>query len=459
MITAQGIGSGLDVASIVSQLVAAEGQPATLRLTRREAGIQAELSALGSLKSALSSFRDTLTPLKDIEVFRSRRASSADADLFTVTANNSAVPSSYDIEILNLAQSHKIASDGFVDVDADIGAGTLVINSGPDTGDTFAIVLDAENSSLADLRDAINSDENNPGVGAAIVTAEDGAHLVLTSTRTGVEHAITITASGETPALDVFSYGPGATGSTMSELQAAQDANILVDSFAHSSTTNNVTGVIDGVTLSLQSAAPGSPASLSVQYDVNSATQKVREFVEGYNSLVDSLASLASYDADSGVAGALLGDSSLREVSSAIRRTVGGGGIQLNGSFATLSSIGVTTELDGKLTIDESMLSDQLSEDFNAVGRLFADEGGFALRLDEVLEPFIETGGRLDDRTEGLEKSIELIADQRAALDVRLASVEARYLRQFSALDSIVAELSSTSDFLAQQLLFLPNGR
>lgn len=456
MISAQGLGSGLDIASIVSQLVAAEGQPTTLRLTRREAGIQAELSALGSLKSALSTFKDALTPLNDIEVFRSRSATSSDNDLFTVTADNTAVQSSYDVEVLSLATSHKIASQAFADVDADIGEGTLVITTGSEPTDTFAVVFEEDASSLAEIRDAINQSDLNPGIGAAIVNGEDGAHLVLTATRTGVEHEIQITSSGGAGALDVFSYGIGATGSTMTELAAAQDASILVDSFAHSSGNNSITGVIDGVTLNLTGAAPGTIASLDVTYDVGAATAKVRDFVEGYNALVDSLAALSSYNAETGDAGALLGDTSLREVSTAVRRAVGGGGIQLDGTFATLSSIGVTTELDGKLTIDETQLAERLNDDFDSVGRLFADEEGFATRLDAILTPFTETGGRIDDRTEGLETSIELIEEQRRALDLRLASIEARYLRQFSALDSIISELTTTSNFLAQQLAVLP---
>ncbi len=237
MITAQGIGSGLDVASIVSQLVAAEGQPASLRLARREASIQSELSALGSLKSALSSFADALGSLSNIDVFRSRTATSGDDSLFSVSAGTSAVPSSYDVEILAKAQTQKLASEPFADaVDKQLGAGQLIITSGPDESDSFGIVIDEEASSLTDIRDAINNAELNTGVQASIINAEDGARLIITSTRTGEDYGITIE-GGADNTLDMLTYGPDAVGSTMTELRPPSDATIRVDGFERSNSS------------------------------------------------------------------------------------------------------------------------------------------------------------------------------------------------------------------------------
>ena len=476
MITAQGIGSGLDVASIVSQLVAAEGQPTLIRLSTREADVQARLSALGNLKSALSDFRDALKPVKDVEVFRSRKTTTSDDTVFTASANTKAVPASYDIEVLNLAQSHKLTSGAFTSPDAIVGNGTLTFQLGPDPQNQFSVEIrpeadpdpdadpddpppEPEFTTLSAIRDAINGAEDNKGVAATIIEAEDGAHLVITSTKTGLDNEITITQSGGDGGLSVLEFGDAVVNPLMSELQEPLDATIRIDSFTRTSSSNTIANAIEGVSIDLRSSNAGSTATLSVAYDKDAASTKVREFVEAYNTLVEAFAGLASYDPETQTASTLLGDAMLREISTALRTEIGGGSVQGYGFYRTLSTVGITTETDGKLTIDETVLSNSLGTDFDAVADLFADEDdGFATRLDAVLEPFLETGGRIESRTDTLDAEIELIADQREALDLRLASVEARYLRQFSALDSIISELTSTSDFLAGQLALLPTG-
>lgn len=456
MITAQGIGSGLDVASIVSQLVAAEGQPATLRLARREASIQSELSALGGFKSTLSSLRDSLERLDDVDVFSSRRAASGNEELFTATASTSAVPSSYEVEVLSIATTAKVASEAFDDPsEKNLGAGQLIFRSGADGEDDFAISIEADESSLEDIRDAINNNDDNRSIGASIVTAEDGARLVLTSRKTGTENPIVIESNDG--GLGFLTFGPNAEpGSTVTQLRAAEDARIRVDSFERISSTNTFSDVIDGVTVNVASAEPGTIETLDVTNDVGEASGKVRDFVNAYNSLVDSLANLTRFDAETGDAGALLGDNSVRDVTNRLRREVAGGGDLSDGSYRSLTRAGIETDLEGKLTINEEDLSSALAEDFDAVARLFGSEDGFAAKMNAVLDPYLEDGGRIDERTEGLESSIEFIEDQRVALEFRLQSVEARLLSQFSALDSIVSSLTSTSDFLAAQLGNLP---
>ncbi|MFK7886254.1 MAG: flagellar filament capping protein FliD [Gammaproteobacteria bacterium] len=459
MITAQGLGSGLDVASIVSQLVVAEGQPATLRLARREASIQSELSALGSFKSSLSTFREAVERLDDVDVFRSRRATSSNEDLFTVSAGVDAVPSSYEVEVLNVAASAKITSQAFSDAtDKQLGAGQLIFRSGEDGADDFTITIDAETSTLADIRDAINDNPDNRSVSASIITAEDGARLILTGTKTGEDNPIEIESFDG--GLDFLTFGAGAEpGSTMTSLRDAEDARIRVDSFEQSSSSNVFRDIVGGVSINVVDAEPGTIETLRVAYDTGDATSKVREFVTAYNSLVDSLANLTRFDAETGDAGVLLGDTGVRDVSSSLRREVAGGGLLSDGSYRSLTRAGIETDLEGKLNIDEAELTAALGEDFDAVSRLFGGEDGFATRLNAVMDPYLEEGGRIDQRTEGLEGSIDLIADQRTALDLRLQSVEARLLNQFSALDSIVSSLSVTSDFLTAQLSGLPNSQ
>ncbi|MEM6639229.1 MAG: flagellar filament capping protein FliD [Pseudomonadota bacterium] len=468
MITAQGLGSGLDVGSIVSQLVAVEGQATTERLARREASFQLQLSGLGSFRSALSTFRDSVRSLSDTNVFQSRRANSDNEDVFTATASTSAVPASYDVEVLSTASAQKLATGPYANSDTlSFGAGVLTFQNGSDTSTRFTIEIDAENSTLADIRDAINSavldadgPNDEPGVNssirASLVNADDGTRLVLNSTLTGEENQITVTASAGD--YDFLTYGPDATGSTLTELSAAADARIRVDGFEISNSTNRFTDVADGVNITVASADVGNTATLEVAFDRGRAVERVNEFVDAYNSLVDTFAALSSFDETTGASGALFGDATLRNVASALRREVGGGGTFSDGSYRSLTRAGVTTELDGKLTVDSSALSQALDADFDAVASLFGGDEGFATRLTSLVDPLVESGGPIDNRTDGLESSIDLIADQRAALSLRLQSVESRLLSQFSALDSIISGLTATSDFLTSQLVTPSSG-
>ena len=169
-ITSAGIGSGLDIGGLVSQLVAAEGQPTQQRIARGEASAQARLSAYGSLTSALSQFRDQLDLMQDIGKFLSRKAASSNEDLFSVSASTSALPGSYAVEVVNLATAQRLTSGAFADADTAVGEGTLTIDVG---GEAFDVEITADNSSLAGIRDAINAATDNSGVTATIVNAQN----------------------------------------------------------------------------------------------------------------------------------------------------------------------------------------------------------------------------------------------------------------------------------------------
>jgi len=153
-ITSTGIGSGLDVGGIVEQLVAAEGQPAQQRFARQEARAQSELSAYGTLKSALSDFRDQLDGMQSLNSLLTRKASSGNEELFAVVPDETAIPASYSVEVVQLAEAAKLTSGAFADSDAVVGTGTLTIGVG---ALSFDVEITEENNTLAGIRDAINA--------------------------------------------------------------------------------------------------------------------------------------------------------------------------------------------------------------------------------------------------------------------------------------------------------------
>ncbi|MBT8097937.1 MAG: flagellar filament capping protein FliD [Woeseia sp.] len=452
-IISSGIGSGLDVSGLVSQLVAAEGQPAEERILRGEATAQAKLSAYGSIKSALSEFRDQLEIMKDLNQFLTRTAGSGNEDLFTVSAATNALPASYAVEVVQLASAQKLTSAAFADEETVVGTGTLQIDVG---GTAFSLEITEENNTLEGIRDAINAASDNSGVAATIVNADAGSYLILSGDKTGADAAITVTQSDGDGGLAALEYDPGNGLNSLTETSAAQDALIRIDGFDVTSDNNSISGAIDGVTIDLVQAAVGTTETLTVANDTAEVRRTITEFVESYNQLVTTFDGLSSYDAESQIAGPLLGDASLRSIRDQLRREMSVSISQAGATFGTLREIGVETELNGQMKVVEEDLTEVLNNDFTAVGQLFASESGFALRLFDVVDGFLGDDGLLTTRTEGLNQTIERYSDQRDSLNERLASLETRLLRQFNAMDALVGQLTTTSNFLTQQLASLP---
>jgi len=452
-ITSTGIGSGLDVASIVQSLVAAEGQPVETRIARQEARAQAKLSAFGSLKSALADFRDKLEIMKDPERFLARKAISGNEEAFTVTAGTDATPASFSVEVVQLARAQRLSSGAFADSATAVGTGTLTLAVGTSTAD---IEITEENNTLAGIRDAINSSGDNPGVSATIVNADSGSYLILTADDTGAEQQITVTQTGGDGGLAALEYDPGNGLTALTESVAAQDALIRIDGFDVMSDSNTFTGAVQGVTISLVGTTDGATEELSVVNDVDATRQVVADFVESYNALIDVFDAVTNFNAELETGAALIGDSTVRGIRDQIRRELSTAVTDIDAGFSMLGEVGVEVQLDGKLSINDARLSAVLADDFVRFGALFSASDGFGVRLFDLADGYLDSDGIIETRTKGIEGTIDGLGDERESLNERLASLETRLLRQFNALDSLLAQLQSTSNFLTQQLANLP---
>lgn len=455
-VTATGVGSGLDIGGIVKQLVAAERAPQQNRLDSKEARVQSQLSAYGSLKSSLSSFQNSLSALSDADTFLKRSATVGDSDVFSVTVDTSAAAGDYSVEVEQLATRHKIASAAYTDSDTSVGTGQLSITV---NGETMALDIEAGSDSLAAIRDAINSNEDNPGVSASIVNDQDGAHLVLTSDESGVENAISVsvvTDGSDTGDLSQLVYDPNAASNPMTEKVEALDSIVHIDGFTQTSSDLQITDMIEGVTLDLKEARPGESISLSIAQDTASITKSVEGFVNNYNKLIAVINDLTAYNAETNTAGLLQGDATVRGIATQLRQALSEAISGLDSDINTLAELGITTGDNGKLVLDGDTLKEVISDDFSAISQVFSGELGYATRFENLVDGLVQTGGLLDIRTQGLEGQIDRIGDQREALDRRIASIEARYTAQFNALDSLLSQLNSTGEFLTQQLANLP---
>ena len=451
LIQALGIGSGLDVQSLVSQLVAAERAPAQARITRQASDVATRLSALGALKGALSGFQGALDPLKSLEKFDVRSATSGDQDIFTATASSKSVPGTYSVEVKQLAQPEQLISAAVFSGGATsvVGTGTLTLQLG--TSASFSVTLDAKHNTLADVRDAINSASGNNGINATLVYGVGGAQLVLTSRDTGAKNTIKVGSSGGDGGLAQLAYGPGNLGN-YTEKQAAQDADVLVSGVEQKSASNVVSGAIDGVTLTLKKANPGATASLAIANDTSAVTANIRKFVSAYNSMQAQLAKLGSYDAASKTAGPMLGDWLLGDVGTAMARGATDRVAGTASGYGSLAAFGITTDANGQLQIDSDRLGTALGANPSAVATLFGGTGGVARRLNERLDALLASDGAIKARDTNLAAAQKTIDDDTRRLDDQMAVVQQRYMAQFTALDSLMSKLQSTSNYLTQQL-------
>jgi len=462
-ISSPGIGSGIDVSALVNSLLAAEGAPKINRFDLNEATFQAEISAFGSLKGSLSAFQTAIQNLQELTDFQQRSATTSDASVFTVKADETADVSQYGIEVVQLAKAHKlITQDGHFSSSTDtIGSGTLKFTQ---DSSSFSLTIGATDT-LEDVRDAINNATDNTGLKAAILNIDDGvggteSKLVFTADNTGVDNAITITVDEDGNGL--FNDAADLDASGLSRLinanldtpSTALDGQIKIDEQLVSSSNNVFTGAIKGVTVT--GVATGAGESLAVSLDKSSVKTKINTFINNYNTLVDTFTGLSAYDADTQTAGILLGDATLRSVQSAVRTKISSPVSGLTSSFSTLAEIGITTDSSGKLVLDDDDLDEVLDNNFDDLGQLFASTNGIANTLDTLVEGYVGSSGIIKSKTDGLTESIDSISEQREVLNRRLIALESRLLAQFTAMDTLVSSLRNQSSFLTQQLANLP---
>lgn len=449
-LSSSGIGSGLNIDSLVSQLVQAEGQAPSLRLNKREAVLQADLSAIGQLKSALNGFKSALAGLGDPNAFLPRSATSSDTSLFSVSADTTAVAGSYSIEVLSLAASDKLRSNAFTDSTTEvIGTGTLDISLG---ATTFQVSVDSTNNTLKGIQDAINAASDNPGITASIVNVGAGPQLVLDSASVGAANTISVAVIDD-DAGDGFEL-TRLDSANLTNVQSAQDASFNIDGQLATSSSNSVTNVISGVTIDLKKAAVGTTETLTVSMNDGGVKAKLLKFMTAYDKLADTMKSLSSFNQETKVGAILQGDPTLRGIENNLRNILTSPIAGLD--YGTLAEMGIKTDDSGHLKMNDAQFDKVLAADFSAVSKLFSGDDGLVSRLSNALETHLAADGALESRTKSLNDSIKDVAGDREVLGRRLIAIEARYRKQFTAMDTLLGQLGSTSTYLAQQLANLP---
>ena len=443
-----GVGSGLDIATIVQQLTTAQGDAQTKQLTARETDLKAQVSAYGTFRAALEALQATLPALKDSGKFQGRSASVADDTIASANAAATAVPATYSLEVTALATAQSLVSGPIASADSTVGTGTLTIAVG---AGSVQVTIDSSNNTLAGIAAAINSATGNPGVNASVINTGGGARLVLNGTRTGAVNTITVTQAGGDGGLAQLVYDPANGNTQLTQSQAAADAQFKLNGFATTSASNEVTGVINGVNFTLKKpTALNTPTTLTVGVNQDAATSAVGTFTKAYNALVTSIKALTSYDASTKTAGTLLGNTSVNSILAKMRQVLGTTNPLATGNVKSLSDLGLTTSLDGTFAQDDGKLANALSSNLTGVTDLLSGKNGLAAQLDAALTPYTQAGGYLDTVSQGLTKGLADVNDKKTALQLRLDTYSAMLTKQFNAMDSAVAALKQTQNFITQ---------
>lgn len=471
--TISGVNTGLNITSIVETLVTAEKAPKADQLAKLQTKTSAQISGLGSLKSGIANLQSVLKDLNSTTLFQKRTATSSDATMVAASASTTAANGTYKISVGQLATASTVATSAIAKEETFGTGNSFTLSLGGSALPTIKLPTDKV-AALSDVRDAINTQLKDSGVSAAIVTnPTDGqSRLMLTSTKTGAGNDITLDTGGSTDLKKLaIPRKDSASASDVKYISMASNAKFSVNGLALESSTNSVENAIDGVTLSL--VAPtivlttasdvnnsvDKPITLTIDQDKSGVKGTIKKFVDAYNSLVDTTASLTQVtkvgDDKQPIAAALVGDAGVRQVLSTMRSELGKAA-DGDGSIKILADLGITTDKNGKLTIDDSKLNKALDANYDAVSDLFTGDTGLMSRLNSKLDAYTKSGGVLEGRLSGLNNTIKSIDKQNEILTSRTDQLRMRLLAQFNAMDSLVGQLNKTASSLTSSLANLP---
>lgn len=469
-----GIGSGLDINSIVGALVNAERAPKEAQLARLEKASTTKFSALGQLKSALSELQASLKDLNKPSLFEKRTATSSNTTALTASAGSAALAGSYQVEVGRLASASKVATQTLASDFSATGEGTLTVKLG--AGDEAGVEVAIEaGDDLAAIRDKLNTALKDKGISANIVNDPAGgtSRLVLTAKETGAGKDIYI----ETPdtaladlAIGSIDYSDpdnpvgalaAVSGSAAGYLEQAANAEFKIDGLSLSSASNTVGNAIPDVTLTLVGKTEaGKPLSVTVGQDNAGVKSNIKKFVDTYNKLISTSNQLTNVtqvgEGKPPVVGGLVGDATVRTLLGSVRNELVNPGGESGDAVRILADLGITTQKDGTLKIDDGKLDSVLRDNYDAVGAFFVGDAGLMKRLEQRIEGYTQVGGIFDERMKGLQSTISGIDKQKETLNRRIEQLQTRLFAQFNAMDSLVGQLSQTGDRLAQALGSLP---
>ena len=469
-ITSTGIGSGLDVNSIVTQLVALERRP--IEQLQTEAGkLDARLSSFGKIQSYLDNLRTAARSMADTSTWKAATAASGDSMAVTATASSGTSPGAYSVEVTALAAAQLNASTAVPTATTAIGEGSMFIDIGswaddlstftPKTGNTqIEITIGPGEDTLEKIRDKING-QTGIGVRATIVNDATGSRLVLQSKTTGVENGFRVQVNDadgvpdDESGLSRLAYDPENGIAVSTRSQPGANAKATINNLPVESATNTLSNVIDGVSLTL-SKQTTSPVAVTVTRDTSSMRKSIDAFLTSYNELVKLLRDQTKYDPASKSAGPLQGDRSAISLLNQMRSAMSGSS-SASAVYGRASDIGLSLQTDGTVKVTGSKLDTALGnldelQKFFTTATSSADTNGLGDRLRRLTDTLLGTDGVVVTRQDGLRKLKSLNTDRQQSLEDRIAMTEKRLRAQYQTLDTNMARLTGLQGFVSQQI-------
>ena len=477
-ISSTGLGSGLDVNSIVTQLVAIEKKPLTT-LALKATNIQNQISSFAQVQSQFSALADVATRIADPATWGARKATSSYSGAATITATGTASATTFSLDVDQLAQQQSVSSAPLA-VGTKPGAGTLTLELGtwaaggtsfnpaaavtvPPTVLPTVEVTDAD--TLASIATKINA--ANAGVTASVFNDGTNERLLLNSKSTGAAAGFRVTAS--TPALKGLVFDPetGSAGTTaVNPVQYAQDAKARINGLAVTSPTNTLTNNLPGVTISLLATTTtgyvdsthtgtSAPLTMRIAEDVTPAVKNVNDFVTAYNTLNKTLSDLTKYDPATKTAGLFQGDSAVVGLQNVLRSMLAS--TSLGATSQRLSDVGLQRQLDGSLTINTDKLS-VAANNGTSLQQLFTNNNGnpltngFALKFKALGQGVLGTGGSVSNESAALQKVLKANTAAQTKVTDAATLFETRLRARYSALDGQMASLNALNSYVSQQV-------
>ena len=443
-ISSAGIGSGLDVAKIVEQTVAAEKVPLK-KLEYKAEGIQTQISTYGEIKSLTSKLGDIASKLTRDSAWNGVNISSSNSTI-SGTMTGIAAPGTYNIKVDKLAQAQTTALGGLggaaLTKDQAMGAaGTLKLTMGTQSKDIALTSSDTLTTIAAKVNEA------GMGIQASVVTDVDGKErLMLRSKETGTDKGFTVDLAG---AASTVLAGQNTT-------QAAQNAEIKLNGMTVESSTNTFANTIPGMSFTV-SEVTSTAATLNVKADTEAMKKNIQEFVDTYNELNDLLTQSTKYVEESKTAGVLQGDSATVSLQNSLRMlTQGISGS--TGGLTRLAEIGIQMQEGGKLSTDTTKLDKALTN-LEGLKGLFANKadalgqgGGIAVNFKNFTDKLLSFDGTLNTKTDSLERTLKSNSAEQTKVNTRADTLEKRLYAQYSALDTKMASLNALNAYVSQMV-------
>ena len=471
-ISSIGIGSGLDVASIIASTIAVEKVPLT-KLQETATTIQTKLSAFGQIQSFVSSFRDASAQLQNASSYAVTSAASSDPTAVGAASTTDAVPGTYAVSVSALAstQSTVSATGQFAAGTDVVGTGSITISLGSwSTGQTaftakpgasdIVIPIGAGENTLAGIRDKINA--ANAGVSATLVTDANGTRLALQSSATGATNGFRITTADDdtnnTDALGLsrlaFDPPSGTAGTT--QTQAAANTKATINGIAVETTDSTLTNVVGGITFNL-SKVTTAPVTVNITRNTDSVKALVTNFVASYNALASFLSSATAYDAASKKAALLQGDATTTGLQNQLRTAVSQP-TTASTTFGTLSDLGIEFQKDGRLKINDTKLSaaltklPELSTALTKVDLTTPGNNGLAKKLTTWADGLLSSSGSIAGKTKSIQSQIASNQKDQDKLSARIDADQARLSAKYTSLDKTLSVANGLQKYVTQQI-------